>query len=49
MSFGAITGIFTALITLAVVGVVMTSPNTSSIISATFNGFGGSLKAALGH
>ena len=49
MSFGAIAGIFTALISLAVVGVVMTSPTTSGIISATFDGFSGSLKAALGH
>lgn len=49
MSFGAIVGIFTGLIGLAALGVALTSPYTSSIVSATFDGFGGSLKAALGH
>ena len=48
MSFGAIVGIFMAIVALAGLAVVMTSANTSGIIRATFDGFAGSLKAALG-
>ena len=49
MSFGAIAGIFTALVVLGGVGVALTSPYTSTIVSSTFDGFSGSLRAALGH
>lgn len=47
-SLGAATSIALALLSLAGLMLFLTSPNTAGIVSAVFDGFNNSLKAATG-
>ena len=49
MSVGRIFDIFAAIVGVAAVTVVVSSPNTAAIITAWGGAFSGSLKAAMGH
>lgn len=49
MHVNDILGIFGAIVMLAIVATVVTSPNTSGIISAWTLGFGNDIKAAKGN
>jgi uncharacterized membrane protein len=48
MQFGRIFDIAAAIVTVALVTVIVSSPNTSSVITAFGNSFSNSLKAAMG-
>jgi hypothetical protein len=48
MSFGGIFSIATLIVFVAMAGVVLSSPNTSSIINALGSAFSGALAAATG-
>lgn len=49
MGIGEILGVFTAIVGVAMAFVVVSSPNTASIIQAWGSAFSGSLRAAMGH
>lgn len=49
MSFGGVLGIFSAIVGVAFISVALSSTNTAGIIKNIFDGFAGSLKAAMGH
>lgn len=49
MSLGSVAGIFASIIGLAMMVAFLGSPNTAQIIKNIFDGFSGSIKAALGH
>lgn len=46
---GSVLGIFAAIVAVAGLAVFLGSSNTSSIVKSIFDGFAGSLKAAMGH
>lgn len=48
MAIGQIVGVFTAIVGVAMAFVVVSSPNTSAIITAWGNAFSGGLRAAEG-
>lgn len=48
MSLGEIIGLFAAIVTVALVAVLVGSPNTAKIITAWGNTFAQALKAAMG-
>ena len=48
MAFGQIISIFSAIVGVALVAVILASPNTASLVTAFTNGFANSLKAATG-
>lgn len=48
MSLGAVTGLLASIVGLAMVVAFLGSPNTASIIKNIFDGFSGSISAALG-
>jgi hypothetical protein len=49
MAFGRVFDIASAIVTVALVTVLVTGKNTASVILAFGNAFAGSLKAAMGH
>lgn len=49
MNVGRIIDIFAAIVGVASVTVLVSSPNTASIITAWGNAFSGSLRASMGH
>lgn len=49
MDIAKVIGIFTAIVAVAGVFVVVSSPNTAKIIQAWGSAFSGSLRAAMGH
>lgn len=49
MSVGSIMGIFSGIIGVAFLATALSSTNTAGIIKNIFDGFAGSLKAAMGH
>lgn len=49
MEIGRIFDIFAAIVGVAMAVVIVSSPNTASIITAWGNAFSGGLKAAMGH
>lgn len=49
MSVGGIIGIFSGIIGVAFLATALSSTNTAQIIKNIFDGFAGSLKAAMGH
>lgn len=48
MSIGGLSGILAAIIGVATLAVLLGSTNTAQIITSLFNGFTGSLRAAMG-
>lgn len=48
MSVGKIFDVFTAIVSVAMAFVLVSSPNTAGIITAWGNAFSGSVKAAIG-
>lgn len=48
MAMGQIIGVFTAIVSVAMAFVIVSSPNTSGIITAWGNAFSGGLRAAEG-
>lgn len=49
MQIGRIFDIMAAIVSVAAVTVLMTSPNTSNVVKAFGTSFSGSIKAAMGH
>lgn len=49
MSMGGVLGIFSAIIGVAFLTVAVSHTQTATIIKNIFDGFSGSLKAAMGH
>ena len=49
MSFGGFFGIMSAIVGVAFLATALSSTNTATIITSVFNGFTGSLRAAMGH
>lgn len=49
MSFGGVISIATAIIGVAFLSVALSSTNTATILKNIFDGFSGSLRAAMGH
>lgn len=49
MEFGKVIDIFAAIVSVAMAFVIVSSPNTSGIITAFGNSFSGGLRAAMGH
>jgi hypothetical protein len=49
MSVGSIIGIFSGIIGVAFLSVALSNTNTATIIKNIFDGFAGSLRAAMGH
>lgn len=49
MALGQVVGIFSAIVTVALLTVLVSSTNTANIIKSFGDAFSGSLKSAMGH